>query len=251
MVASQFEGRVALVSGGARGIGEAHVRALIGAGARVVIGDVAAEPGERLAREFGADRARFTRLDVQDAESWESAVAVAEEFGQPVSVLVNNAGIARPHLIENHPLDDWDLTLAVNLTGSFLGIRSVIEPMKRYGGGAIVNTSSMTTHQHPVAMASYTASKSGVTSLTRVASMELAPYGIRVNALHPGMIATDMTADADEAETIARVPLRRFGTPEDVAGTMLFIVRDAHYATGSDFFIDGGIIAGRVPGSGD
>ena len=241
-----LDGRTALVSGGARGIGAAHVRALVGAGARVAIGDLLDEAGVALAAELGDDRALFVHLDVTDEEQWVDAVTAAENWSRhPVSILVNNAGINAPSRVEPTTLDAWNRTLAVNLTGHFLGTRAVIEPMRRAGGGAIVNTASMIVNDRMPEMAAYAASKSGIQALTRITAMELAPDGIRVNALYPGMIASDMTAHSDPGIVLPRIPLGRYGTPDDVARTMLFIVRDADYATGSDFAVDGGITAGR------
>jgi len=240
-------GRTALVSGGARGIGAAHVRALANAGAMVVIGDVLDGPGADLAAELGDSVALFVRLDVTREEDWKRAVDSAERWsGHPISILVNNAGINRPGAIEKLTLEAWNRTMAVNLTGHFLGTKAVIEPMRLAGGGAIVNTSSMVVNDRMPEMSHYAASKAGVQSLTRISAMELAEYGIRVNALYPGMIASDMTSASNPDIVLPRIPLRRYGTPDDVADTMLFIVRDAVYATGSDFAVDGGITAGRT-----
>lgn len=240
-----LEGRTAIVSGGARGIGAAHVRALHEAGAHVVIADVLDDVAVSLANELG-DRATAAHLDVTQPAAWTEVVALAEDASStPVSILVNNAGITRPAAIAEMDFDVWRQVMAVNIDGHFLGIKAVIEPMTRAGGGAIVNTSSMVARQRTNGMAPYAASKEGVIGLTRVAALELARFGIRVNAIFPGMIETDMTARSDREATYPRIPLRRYGTPDEVAATMLFIVRDATYATGDDFYIDGGILAGR------
>lgn len=241
-----LDGQVAIVSGGARGIGEAHVRALAAAGARVVIGDVLVAPGEALAHELGGC-ARFVRLDVTSEEDWKDAVAVAEEW-HPVGILVNNAGIMDPSPIAELSAERWRRTIDVNLTGHFLGIRAVVPSMRRGGGGVIVNTSSMTSEIAVSQLAHYTASKHAIHGLTKAAALELGEYGIRVNSLHPGMIRTAMTEGAPEAQMAARYPLRRFGTPEEVARTMLFIVSDATYASGDAFPVDGGILAGIMMG---
>lgn len=237
----RLEGAVALVSGGARGIGAAHVRALAGEGAQVVIGDVLVEEGAALAQELGA-AAHFVALDVTSEDSWREAVAAAEALG-PLTVLVNNAGIHDPVLLEDMSLERWQRTLDVNLTGTFLGIRSVVDAMRRAGGGSIVNTSSITAYMAVSSLAHYTATKYAVCGLTKAAALELGRYGIRVNSLHPGMIRTAMTATAPEAMA-SGWPVPRFGRPDEVARTMLFIVCDATYASGGEFPVDGGILAG-------
>ncbi|HEX4036068.1 MAG TPA: SDR family oxidoreductase [Solirubrobacteraceae bacterium] len=246
--ARRLEGRVALVSGGARGIGAAHVRALAGEGARVLIGDVLEAEGRALAAELGEEQARFVALDVTDEDAWASAIAAAEQWGLPVTILVNNAGVLDPDPIVALSPERFRRTIDVNLTGHFLGIRAVIPSMRRAGGGVIVNTSSMTSEIAVGHLAHYTASKHAIAGLTKTAALELGEYDIRVNSLHPGMIRTAMTEGAPEQEMAARYPLRRFGTPEEVAQTMLFIVCDATYASGAAFAIDGGILAGIMMG---
>jgi 3alpha(or 20beta)-hydroxysteroid dehydrogenase len=245
---ARLEGSVALVSGGARGIGAAHARALAGEGARVVIGDVLETEGEALAAELGGERARFVALDVTDEGTWASAVAAAEEWGEPVTILVNNAGVLDPDPIVELSAERWRRTIDVNLTGHFLGIRAVVPSMRRAGGGVIVNTSSMTSQIAVGHLAHYTASKHAIAGLTKAAALELGEYGIRVNSLHPGMIRSAMTEGAPEEQMSAKYPLRRFGTPEEVARTMLFIVCDATYASGAAFAVDGGILAGIMIG---
>ncbi|HEY5332599.1 MAG TPA: SDR family oxidoreductase [Solirubrobacteraceae bacterium] len=244
----RLEGSVALVSGGARGIGAAHVRALVGEGARVVIGDVLEAEGAALAAELGGEWARFAALDVTDEAAWASAVAAAEEWGDPVTILVNNAGVLDPDPIVELSAQRFRRTIDVNLTGHFLGIRAVVPSMRRAGGGVIVNTSSMTSEIAVGHLAHYTASKHAIAGLTKTAALELGEYAIRVNSLHPGMIRSAMTEGAPEEQMSAKYPLRRFGTPEEVARTMLFIVCDATYASGAAFAVDGGILAGIMMG---
>ena len=243
---TRLEGRLAIVSGGARGIGAAHVRALAGEGAHVVIGDVLADDAAALAQTFG-ERVRAIPLDVTSEADWEHAVSAAEAEGWapgPVTILVNNAGILDPEPIDRLSAERWRRTIDVNLTGHFLGIRAVIPSMRRAGGGVIVNTSSMTSEIAVATIAHYTASKHAIAGLTKAAALELGPDNIRVNSLHPGVIRTAMTDGAPEEQMSAKYPMRRFGTPEEVAATMLFIVCDATYATGGAFPIDGGIMAG-------
>lgn len=241
-----LSGRTAIVSGGARGIGAAHVRALIAEGANVVIGDVLTEDAARLASEFG-DQARAVHLDVTDDAAWARAVAEAETLPHGsghVDILINNAGVSRPGTLESLSTEDWDLTIAVNLSGTFKGIRAVAPSMRAAGGGAIVNTTSMTATVPVTTLGAYVATKLGVLGLTRVAAMELADAGIRVNALHPGFIDTAMTAGAEEAVLTGNLPIPRFGRPDEVAAMMIVLVAHAPYTTGSEFGVDGGAVAG-------
>jgi 3alpha(or 20beta)-hydroxysteroid dehydrogenase len=242
--AARLEGRLAIVSGGARGIGAAHVRALAREGARVLIADVLEEEGSGLAHELG-ERARFERLEVASESAWAQAVAAAEDWAATdVTVLVNNAGIMDPAPIAEMSAERWRRTVEVNLTGHFLGIRAVIASMRRAGGGVIVNTSSITAQMAVGQLSHYTATKHAIAGLTKAAALELGPYNIRVNSLHPGMIRTAMTAGAPEGVLTGDIPLPRLGEPEEVAATMLFIVCEATYATGGGFPVDGGILAG-------
>lgn len=241
---AKLEGRVALVTGGARGMGEAHARALAAEGASVVVGDVLEDEGAAVAADLG-DAARFVRFDVTDEASWTAAIAAAEEAFGPVSILVNNAGVLAVEPIAELPLAEWRRVLDTNLTGAFLGMKSVHPSMKRAGGGAIVNVSSMAAYIAVAPASAYTASKWGLRGLTKAAALEFGPDHIRVNSIHPGMIMTPMIEGAaDEATQAARYPIPRFGRSEEVATTMLHIVCDATYSTGSEFCVDGGILAG-------
>ena len=238
-----LEGRVAVVTGGARGMGASHVRALTEAGAQVVLGDVLDEDGAALAGDL-APGVRFAHLDVTREEDWTSCVALAErEFG-PISVLVNNAGITSMAPLVDTTLADWQRVIDVNLTGTFLGMRAVAPSMRRAGGGSIVNVSSMggLVAIHP--SFAYTASKWGVRGLTKAAAIELGGDGIRVNSIHPGMIKTAMIDGADESAMAPLIPMARFGDPDEVARLVLYLVSDATYSTGSEFAVDGGILAG-------
>jgi 3alpha(or 20beta)-hydroxysteroid dehydrogenase len=241
---SKLEGRVALVTGGARGMGEAHARALAREGARVVIGDVLIAEGAAVAEDLGDD-ARFVALDVTDEGAWQDAVRFAEDTYGPISVLVNNAGVLAVDPIVDLALAEWRRVIDTNLTGAFLGMKTVHPSMRRAGGGAIVNVSSMAAYIAVAPASAYTASKWGLRGLTKAAAIEFGPDRIRVNSLHPGMIKTPMIESAsDEAVQAARYPIPRFGTSEEVATTMLHIVCDATYSTGSEFCVDGGILAG-------
>ena len=232
-------GRVALVTGGARGIGAAIVRALVRDGATVVVSDVLDEPGEQLASELGQ---HYVRLDVTDPAAWADVTArVAEEHGA-LDVLVNNAGIATSASVAKQELEEWNRVLEVNLTGTFLGIQAAARVMRPRGRGSIVNLSSVDGLRGNVALHAYTASKFAVTGITKSTALELGRHGIRVNSVHPGFIATGMTAHLDAADF--GIALGRAGTPEDVAELVAFLASDASgYSTGAEFVVDGGITA--------
>ncbi|MET4158506.1 glucose 1-dehydrogenase [Agromyces sp. PvR057] len=235
-------GRVALVTGGARGLGAAYVRALHAAGARVVAADLLDDEGQALAAELG-ERARFVHLDVTDEASWAAAVeATLEAFGT-VDVLVNNAGIANAAPIEHLTLAKWDAVIAVNLTGVFLGCRAVVPAMKAQGSGSIINISSVEGMRGSPGLHGYTASKFGVRGLSQSLAVELGAFGIRVNSVHPGLILTDMTTRIDPAKL--DIPLGRPAVPDEVAGTIVFLASDASsFTSGAEFVVDGGMIAG-------
>ncbi|MFT4468855.1 SDR family NAD(P)-dependent oxidoreductase [Arthrobacter sulfonylureivorans] len=243
---SPLTGRTALVSGAGRGIGAAHAAALVQNGAKVVLGDVDAKAGEATALELGA-AARFIRLDVTNPDDWSAAVTMAEDpkWGSGhVDILVNNAGVSIPRLLEDMTVEEWQKTLDVNLTGHFNGISAVISSMKQAGGGAIVNTSSMTATVPVTKLAHYVATKMAIDGLTKVAALELGRYGIRVNSLHPGYIDTAMMGGAREDAVAGNLPIPRFGRPEEVADMMIYIVSRAVYSTGSQFAVDGGVVSG-------
>lgn len=238
----ELDGRIALVTGGARGIGEAYVRALRAAGARVVIADILDDQGEALATQLG-DRARFVHLDVTDEAEWDAAVEAAIHAFGAVDVLVNNAGIANAAPIEHFTLAKWNAVIAVNLTGVFLGCRAVVPHMKARGSGSIIIISSVEGMRGSPGLHGYTASKFGVRGLSQSLAVELGPFGIRVNSVHPGFITTDMTTRIDPAHL--DIPLGRPGTPADLAGTIVFLASDASaFTSGAEFVVDGGMIAG-------
>ena len=240
----RLDGKVALVTGGARGQGEAEVRLFAAEGAKVVAADVRVDAGEALAKELGDDVV-FVRHDVADEGSWEGAVATTiEQFGG-LHVLVNNAGIGHTATIAEHTLADYERVIAVNQVGVFLGIRSVIDPMTAAGGGAIVNISSGAGLRATKYMIAYAASKYAVTGMTAAASLELARYKIRVNSIHPGVIDTPMLGDSADGSynaLVRSIPMRRMGTPDEIANVALFLASDeSSYMTGSHVVVDGGI----------
>ncbi|MBO0895399.1 MULTISPECIES: glucose 1-dehydrogenase [Arthrobacter] len=242
---SRVEGKVAIVTGGARGLGAAIATRLIAEGASVVIGDVREGDGENLAKELGKS-ARFVRLDVTNEAAWENAVSTAvSEFGH-LDVLVNNAGISNKGLLGQYRLDDWNSIIAVNLTGTFLGISSAVEELKKSSlGPSIINIASTAAFVAYPGISGYVASKYGVRGLTKAAALELAQFGIRVNSVHPGVVETDMTAAADLPQT--HVAMKRQGQPEEIANLVLYLAsNEAAYSTGAEFIADGGELAGQV-----
>jgi 3alpha(or 20beta)-hydroxysteroid dehydrogenase len=242
--AGSLADRVAIVSGGARGIGAAVVTSFVAAGARVVISDVLDAEGKELAHALG-DAARYLHLDVTDSEAWRAAVAETESTFGPVSVLVNNAGVVEFASIEASSDAAFRRVLDVNLFGAFVGMRETLPSMRRAGGGVVVNVSSTAGLTGYTGIAAYVASKWGVRGLTKAAALEFAPDRIRVCSVHPGRIRTPMTAGLGE-ESTAGQPIARFGEPDEVARMVVFIAADATFSTGSEFVVDGGTTVGSA-----
>jgi 3alpha(or 20beta)-hydroxysteroid dehydrogenase len=256
----RLDGKVALLSGAARGMGAAEASLFAREGARVVIGDLRTEEGSKLAASIGED-ARFVALDVTEETSWEAAVrGTLDAFGR-LDVLVNNAGIAEASPLAETSLESYRRVIDVNQVGVFLGMRTVIPAMTEVGGGSILNISSIDGLVGMNGVVSYVASKWAVRGMTKTASIELGPLGIRVNSIHPGFIRTEMGipdgGDASAVHTLleehtARLaPLGRAGLPEEIAALALFLASDeSAYCTGSEFTADGGLIAGYpLPGT--
>ncbi|MFC7425328.1 glucose 1-dehydrogenase [Nocardia tengchongensis] len=237
----RVDGKVALISGGARGMGAAHTELLVTEGAQVVIGDILDDEGKALAESLG-DAARFVHLDVSEAADWETAVNTAvSEFGK-LNVLVNNAGIVNGGPLQKFDIGKWRQIIDINLTGTFLGIRAAVEPMIAAGSGSIINVSSIEGLRGAPWAHGYVASKWGVRGLAKSAALELAPHNIRVNSLHPGLIRTPMTAGIPD--DLVTIPLGRPAQSSEVATFVLFLASDeSSYATGSEFVVDGGLVA--------
>jgi 3alpha(or 20beta)-hydroxysteroid dehydrogenase len=247
----QLEGKTAIITGGARGIGAAMSDLFVSEGASVVIADVLEDDGDVLASKLG-NQASFIRHDVTEESSWQAAVDHCVSTFGPPDVLVNNAGVMVFGPLEQASVADFKRAFSVNLLGAFLGIRSVIAPMRESGGGSIVTLSSVTGYSGGMGMGAYTASKAGNIALVRTAAMELGPYGIRVNAIVPGGIDTAMSrgpefAAIDVDAVYGRIPMGRIGTAEEVASMALFLASDASsYVTGAQFLVDGGMSAGPL-----
>jgi NAD(P)-dependent dehydrogenase (short-subunit alcohol dehydrogenase family) len=248
---AKLEGRVGLVTGGASGIGLASARLLVREGCAVIIADIQDAQGREAAGAMGAT---WRRLDVAREEDWESAIAmVRAKFGR-LDILVNNAGIGIGGPITDLSLADWRRQQAVNLDGTFLGIKHALPLMREGGGGSIVNMSSVTALVGSGTFVSYAAAKGGVRALTKSVARQCAALkdGIRVNSVHPGIIDTPIFqslegvfgAGSDPvAMGKAMVPLGHIGRPEDVAAAVLYLASDdARYVTGSELVVDGGLV---------
>ena len=236
----RVDGKVVLISGGARGMGAAHARALVAEGGKVVIGDILDDEGKALADEIG-ESARFVHLDVTEAEQWDDAVATAvDQFGS-LSGLVNNAAIVALGQIGKFDMTKWQQVLDVNLTGTFLGMQAVVAAMKAAGGGSIINVSSIEGLRGAPMVHPYVATKWAVRGLSKSAAIELGKFNIRVNSLHPGFIRTPMTKHFPDDMVTA--PLGRPGQPEEVATFVVFLASDeSSFSTGAEFIVDGGLI---------
>jgi 3alpha(or 20beta)-hydroxysteroid dehydrogenase len=242
---ARVSGKVALISGGARGMGAAHAKRLVDEGAKVVIGDLLDEVGKATAAELG-DNARFVHLDVTKPEDWDAAVATAvSEFGR-LDILINNAGIANFAPIEEYTLEQWNLIIAINLTGTFNGIKAAIPALKESGAGSIINISSTAGLKGVAALPGYTAAKFAVRGLTKEVAIDLGRYNIRANSVHPGNIRTPMTDGLDVDQSL--VPLGRIGEVSELSNLILFLASDeSSFSTGAEFVADGGETAGIVP----
>ena len=246
----RLAGKIALVTGGASGIGEGIARVFARHGARVIIGDIDEAAGRAVADDLGAG-ARFLPLDVADEACWTRAMAtiLAEQGG--LDVLVNNAGTGGGGRIEQATLASHQRLTDLNFTGVWLGIRAALPGFAARGGGAVVNISSIDGLVGVEGLSSYVGTKFGVTGLTRSLALELGERNIRVNAIHPGIIETPLLRAAPPAyrerldKAISRQPIARIGQPEEIGHAALFLASDeSAYCTGASLVVDGGHIAG-------
>jgi NAD(P)-dependent dehydrogenase (short-subunit alcohol dehydrogenase family) len=248
----RLDGKVALISGGARGQGATEAQLFVREGAQVVIGDILDEAGRKVESEIRAasGEATYVHLDVTQEDQWRAAVETAVQRYGALHVLVNNAGILLRKSIEETTVEEWDRIMAINLKGVFLGTKHAIPAMRRAGGGSIINISSTAgLVGSPGGTAAYIATKGGVRLFTKATAIQHAKDHIRCNSVHPGPIATEMIRDTLEdpklwEQRLRRLPMGRAGTPEDVAYGVLYLASDeSAYVTGSELVIDGGTTA--------
>lgn len=242
---ARLDGKVAIITGGAGGLGFEDATYFVNEGAKVAIADMATDLGEQKAAELG-DNAMFVQLNVTDEDSWEAAFkAVEAKFG-PVTVLVNNAGIGdTPSYIKDLEVADWNKVLAVDLTGVMIGVKYAMRHMADIGG-SIINISSAIGNVGLARAAAYSAAKAGVRELTKTAAIEAAELDlpIRVNSVHPGWVDTGIVPDMMKQIAIDKTPVKRMGQPKDVANLLVYLAADeSEFATGAEFVVDGGFLA--------
>lgn len=239
MMSERLAGKVALITGGARGQGAAEAKLFTEEGATVVITDVLTDEGERTAGELGCD---FLLHDVASEDRWAEVVGEVTSRHGRLDVLVNNAGILHAARMVNTRTEDWDRVIAINQTGVFFGMRAVAPTMTEQGSGAIVNISSVAGLEGPFGSIAYSATKFAVRGMTKVAAKELGASGVRVNSVHPGLINTEMTTDFPKERMLRSVPIGREADAVEVANLVLFLASDeSAYCTGQEFVVDGGM----------
>jgi 3alpha(or 20beta)-hydroxysteroid dehydrogenase len=248
----RLDGKVALITGGARGMGKSHVRHFVAEGARVVLGDVLDDWGAYVAGKLGEQSCRFVHHDVTSEDQWAAAAGAAlDAFGR-LDVLVNNAGVLRFGAITDMSPAEFRHIMDVNATGCWLGMRAVIPAMTAAGGGSIVNISSIEGFTGAAGLSAYSASKFAVRGMTKAAASELASRGIRVNSVHPGGVLTRMILEAAEDSGsssgdgfLQAMPMGRFAEPVEISRLVAYLASDdSSYSTGSEFVADGGALCG-------
>lgn len=241
----RLKDKVAIITGGARGMGASHVRLFVSEGAKVVFTDLNEEEGRILEKEIGGN-VKFIKQDVTDAASWEKVVENTEKIFGQVNILVNNAGISINKPLLEITEDEYRKIVDINQVSVFLGTKAVAASMKKSGNGSIVNISSM--NGLVGGAIGYTDTKFAVRGMTKAAAIQLSPLGIRVNSVHPGVIETPMVTEGDSYEVIKKlskqIPIRRMAKSEEVSNLVLYLASDeSSYSTGSEFVIDGGLTA--------
>jgi 3alpha(or 20beta)-hydroxysteroid dehydrogenase len=244
-----LDGKVAIITGAARGQGAAAARLFVDEGAHVVVADVTDDAGHGLAESLG-DAARYRHLDVSNEHAWAAVVDETVRTLGSVNLLVNNAGVLHFSAVEDTTLADYERVVRINQFGCFLGMRAVIAPMTAAGGGSIVNISSVEGLAGMPYTLAYAASKFAIRGMTKVAALELGSRGIRVNSVHPGMIDTKMVQDAigghevDVTPVTKKLAIKRVGRADEIAELVLFLASDrSSYCTGAEFVADGGSTA--------
>lgn len=239
----RLDGKVAIITGGARGMGAAHAKRFLEEGAKVMITDILEKEGTAMARELGGN-IRFMKHDVTKASEWEKVVAETESTFGPVSVLVNNAGIALLNSIDKMTEAQYRRVIDINQVSVFLGMKSVHPSMSKEGSGSIINISSVSGLKGNTDSIAYSASKFAVRGMTKSAAIEFAPQGIRVNSVHPGLIETPMVRKSRVSKLARAIPLQRTAQPLEVSNLVVYLASDeSGYATGAEFVIDGGLTA--------
>ncbi|GGJ71169.1 glucose 1-dehydrogenase [Streptomyces brasiliensis] len=242
-----LDGKVAIVTGAARGQGEAEARLFARHGCRVVLTDVLTAEGRAVAADIGST-AVFEEHDVSNEHDWQQVVAFARERFGGLDILVNNAAVHESALLENTELSSFERMIRINQVSCFLGMRAVVGELRARGGGSIVNISSVNGLVGVASTLAYSATKWAVRGMTKAAAIELGPAGIRVNSVHPGAIDTPMVRapfESDIDSLVARLPIARMAQPEEIAELVLFLASDASsYCTGAEFVADGGMSAG-------
>lgn len=241
----RLKNKVAIITGGARGMGASHVRLFASEGAKVVFTDLNEEEGRILEKEIGGN-VKFIKQDVTDAVSWEKVVEDTEKIFGQVNILVNNAGISINKPLLEITEDEYRKIVDINQVSVFLGTKAVAASMKKSGNGSIVNISSM--NGLVGGAIGYTDTKFAVRGMTKAAAIQLSPFGIRVNSVHPGVTETPMVTEGDSYEVIKKlskqIPIRRMAKSEEVSNLVLYLASDeSSYSTGSEFVIDGGLTA--------
>ncbi|MFF2176587.1 glucose 1-dehydrogenase [Lysinibacillus sp. NPDC058147] len=242
---SRLAGKVAIITGAAQGMGAAHAKLFVENGAKVILTDLNEEKGNAFAAELGKN-ALFIKQNVASEEDWATVIAKAEEAFGPVNVLINNAGITMAKNMLDITIEEYRRIIDINQVSVFLGMKTVAASMMKAGGGSIVNISSM--NGLVAGAVGYTDTKFAVRGMTKAAAINLAPMGIRVNSVHPGVIATPMVVQEDTKAAVEEfsqhIPLKRVAQPEEVSNMVLFLASDeSSYSTGSEFVIDGGLTA--------
>lgn len=242
---ARLQDKVVIITGAAQGMGETHARLCVTEGAKVVLTDINTDKGDKLAKELG-DNALFIKHDVTNEDDWDSVVKQTKETFGGIDVLVNNAGITMAKSLLDTSLEEYRRILEINQVSVFLGIKAVAPTMKEAKKGSIINISSI--NGLVGGAIGYTDSKFAVRGMSKAAALELAPHGIRVNSVHPGVIATPMIMQGDTKDSVEKfaksIPLQRVADPKEVSGMVLFLASDdSSYSTGSEFVVDGGLTA--------
>ncbi|WP_130857953.1 SDR family oxidoreductase [Olivibacter jilunii] len=244
----RLEKKIALITGGARGMGSQHVRRFVEEGCKVYFTDVLSEDGEELAAEIGVN-AIFISQDVSKETEWTKVINIIEKNEEKLDILINNAGIAIANTIEKTSLDEYMKIVNINQTSVFLGMKHSLMLLKKSANASIVNISSIAGMAGSTGNAAYSSSKYGIRGLTQCAAIEFAPFGIRVNSVHPGVVSTPMIAQDDNKEIVDRlaktIPLGKIGQPNDLTNVVLLLASDeGAFCTASEFVVDGGSLAG-------